>query len=160
MSDGSTVSRRDVLRNIALAATLGGIPLEAAQHVHHAATEEKKITGVYKPKAFNEHEYATLRQLAALILPSDDSGKGALDGGAPEFIDLLSSQSSEMLDIYTGGIAWIDREMEDRYGASFVQAKPEQQTAFLDKIAFKKSAEAEPALGPGIQFFAWIRKMV
>lgn len=153
-----TVSRRDVLRNIAIAATISGIPLEAAQHVHHAAAEEKKITGVYKPKAFTADEYKTLQRLADLIIPTDEVSKGALDAGAPEFIDLLSSQSWEMKAIYTGGLSWIDRQMEKRYGTSFVAAKPEQQTELLDLIAYRKNNSLE--LGPGIKFFEWMRKMV
>lgn len=153
-----TVSRRDVLRNVAIAATLGGIPLEAAQHVHHAAAEEKKATGVYKPKAFTAHEYKTLQRLSDLIIPADEVSKGALEAGAPEFIDLLSSQSWEMKAVYTGGLGWIDRQMEKRYGAAFVNAKPEQQTALLELIAYRKNDS--PELGPGIRFFEWIRKMV
>jgi gluconate 2-dehydrogenase gamma chain len=153
-----TVSRRDVLRNIAIAATMGGLTAEAAQHVHHAAAEEKKATGIYKPKAFTAQEFKTLQRLSDLIIPADEVSKGALDAGAAEFIDLLSSQSWEMKSIYTGGLSWIDRQMEKRYKASFVEAKPTEQTAFLDLIAYRKNDS--PELGPGIKFFEWIRKMV
>jgi gluconate 2-dehydrogenase gamma chain len=155
------LSRRNLLKSAAMAATLGGMTLEAAQHVHHAAAEEKKVTGAaYKPKAFNAHEWKTLQRLSDLIIPADNVSKGALDAGAPEFIDLLSSQSWEMRAIYTGGLAWIDRESEDRHGASFVNAKPEQQTALLDLIAYKKNIEKDPQIAPGVRFFAWMRRMV
>jgi hypothetical protein len=147
----SDVSRRDVLRGIALSATLGALPLEAAQHVHDLALQEK-AAGPYKPKLFTAHEYATLRRLADLIMP------GALDAGAPEFIDLLSSQNPELAAIYTGGMAWLDREMLRRYSTDFVSAKPDQQTAMLDLIAYRKNES--PELGPGIHFFTWVRKMV
>jgi predicted Fe-Mo cluster-binding NifX family protein len=63
-----------------------------------------------------------------------------------------------MQAIYTGGIGWIDREMEHRYKTSFVDAKPEQQIALLDVIAYRKNESL--GLGPGITFFAWIRNMV
>ncbi|MDP8982877.1 MAG: gluconate 2-dehydrogenase subunit 3 family protein [Acidobacteriota bacterium] len=153
----SDVSRRDLLRGIALSAALGALPLEAAQHVHELALQEK-AAGPYKPKLFNPHEYATLRRLADLIVPADDVSPGALAAGAPEFIDLLSSQGPELATIYTGGIAWLDREMLRRYGTDFVGAKPEQQTAMLDLIAYRKNES--PELGPGIRFFSWVRKMV
>jgi hypothetical protein len=151
-------SRRDLLRNVALSATLGGVTAEAAQHVHTAAADEKKATGVYAPKLFNAHEYKTMQRLADLIIPADEVSKGALDSGACEFIDLLSSQNPDMAYIYTGGIAWLDRQMQKRYRSDFVDAKPEQQTAMLDLIAYRKNDS--PELGPGIQFFDWARKMV
>jgi hypothetical protein len=64
-----------------------------------------------------------------------------------------------MKEIYTGGIAWIDNEMRRRYnGKEFLGAPPAQQTALLDLIAYRQSAQA--GLSPGIQFFAWARRMV
>src|SRR5258708_5524885 len=152
------VSRRDLLKNIALSATLGGLSLEAAQHVHGLASQEKVASGAYKPKGLNAHEYVTLKKLADFIIPSDERSQGATAAGAPEFIDLLASQNPQMLAIYTGGIAWLDYTMQRRYSADFVSAKPEQQTALLDLIAYRKNESAE--LGPGIHFFEGGRRMV
>src|SRR5258707_5293350 len=153
------VSRRDLLRNVALAATLGGLDTASAQHVHQMATEDKtKTGGVYQPKGLNAHEYKTVQRLSDLIIPADAVSKGALDAGAPEFIDLLSSQNPEMQAIYTGGVEWLDREMEKRYKTAFVDAKPDQQTAMLDLIAYRKNDSLE--LGPGIRFFSLMRNMV
>lgn len=152
------ISRRELLRNIAISAALGGLSAEAAQHVHHVAAEEKKAAGgVYQPKFFQAHEYKTLQKLADLIVPADERSPGALAAGAPEFIDLLCSQNAELGAIYTGGLAWLDREVERRHGARFVDSRPEQQTAMLDLIAHRKNDSAE--LGPGIVFFDWVRKM-
>ena len=79
MSDQTLVqiedlSRRDMLRNIALAVTAvagGQLKLEAAQHVHQQAKEEKKKAGIYQPKLFNEQEYGTINRLSELIVPAD-----------------------------------------------------------------------------------------
>ena len=156
----SDVSRRDLLRNVALSAALGGLTAEAAQHVHAMAADDKKVAGgVYKPKAFNPQEWTSLRRLCDLIIPADSHSKGALEAGAPEFIDLLSSQNKEIAEMYTGGLAWLDTESKRRYSAAFAAAKPEQQTELLDLIAYRKSAEQHPELGPGIRFFDWARKM-
>ena len=139
----SEVSRRDLLKNIALSATLGGVSLEAAQHVHGVATQEKAASGIYKPKGLNAHEYGTLQKLADFIIPSDVRSPGATAAGAPEFIDLLASQNPQLLAIYTGGIAWLDYTMQRRYSSDFVNAKTEQQTAVLDLIAYRKNESAE-----------------
>lgn len=154
----SELSRRDLLRNIAVSAALGGLEAEAAQHVHNLAAAEKAATGVYKPKAFNDHEFLTLQRLADYIVPADDVSPAASQAGCADFIDLLASQNPELAAIYTGGISWLDRTMERRYGANFLGAKPADQTAMLDLIAYRKNETGE--LGPGIRFFDWARKMV
>jgi gluconate 2-dehydrogenase gamma chain len=157
MSDQTQdVSRRDLLRVTLTTLGVNVVSAEAAQHVHHAVAEVKK-QGAYKPKCFTAHEYKTLEKLADLIIPADERSPGALAGGAPEFIDFLSSQCQELAEIYTGGFAWLDHEMNKRYSASFVDAKPEQQTAMLDLIAYRKNDSRE--LGPGINFFNWVRNM-
>ena len=150
------VSRRDLLRITLTTFGVSVVNAEAAQHVHQAVAEVKK-TGAYKPKFFNDHEYKTLEKLADLIIPADEHSAGALAGGAPEFIDFLSSQSPELAEIYTGGLAWLDHQMNKTYSTTFVAATPAQQTAMLDLIAYRKNDS--PELGPGIQFFNWVRNM-
>ncbi len=147
----SEPSRRELLQTIALAFPLGGLTPAAAQQVHRIAAEEK-AAGAYRPKALTAHEYRTLKALADLIIP------GAAAAGTPEFIDLLASQNPQLAAIYTGGIAWLDHAMRARYSTRFVNAKPDQQTALLDLIAYRKNESAE--LGPGIRFFDWARRMV
>jgi|SRR5579884_1182744 len=154
----SELSRRDILRNIALATVAGTFIPAMGQHVHQMAADEKAATGAYTPKALNQHEYRTLQRLAELIMPADSGDPSALEAGAPDWIDLMCSANEQLADIYTGGIAWLDRQMRARNGADFVSAAPAQQTAMLDLIAFRKNDG--PELGPGIHFFDWARKMV
>jgi hypothetical protein len=146
------MTRRDVLTKIAAAAMAGPVGLEAAQHVHEEAAAAAVTTGgIYKPKALTQHEFDTLKTLCEIIVP------GASKGSAAEFIDLLSSQNPEMSAIYTGGIAWLDEAMKQRYHADFLTAKTDQRTEMLDKIAFRKNRT--PELSPGIKFFDWARRM-
>jgi len=152
------ISRRDLLRNVAVSAATGGLSAEAAQHVHRIAAEEKEgAGGVYQPKCFTAHEYASLEKLAGLIVPPSKHSQGALAAGAPEFIDLLAGHNDELAAIFTGGLAWLDREMERRHGSRFLDAEPGQRTALLDLIAWRKNDSLE--LGPGIRFFDWARRM-
>lgn len=152
------LSRRQMLRQAALASFAGTLSAEAAQHVHHAVVQERRAAGgTYKPKCFNSHEWRTLSRLTDLIIPGDQHSPGATAAGAPDFIDLLCSQNAELAAIYTGGLAWLDREMERRYGRKFADAPAEHRTALLDLIAYRKNDS--PELGPGIPFFNWVRKM-
>src|ERR1700674_5359711 len=100
----SELSRRDLLKSIALSVTLGGLSPAAAQHVHSMAADEKTSTGVYKAKALNSHEYQTLEKLADLIIPPDEKSPGAVASGPCEFIDLLASENPRPQAIYNRGV--------------------------------------------------------
>lgn len=155
-------NRRELLRLAGISITIGSsgvfVPLEAAQHVHQAVADEKAGSGkAYAPKLFTAAEYKSLSILCDLIVPREAGNGGALDAGAPEFIDLLSKNNAELAEIYTGGLAWIDNQMKKRYQKSFAEASVEERTALLDLIAYKKNET--PELAAGIRFFTWARKM-
>lgn len=148
----SEVSRRDWLKSTALAAMLGGVDSEAAQHVHHEAAAEVARTGAYTAKVFSEHEWKTLDLLAEMVCP------GARQGGAKEFIDLLASGNDGLASIFTGGLGWLDQECRRRHGAALLDAAEAQRAALLDRIAYRKNETPESAAG--IRFFDWLRKLV
>lgn len=155
MSDSS--SRRDLLRNVALSSTLGGLSADAASQVHQLAAAEKKAVGKYTPKAFTDAEWRAVSRLCDLIFPGDGASQGALAGGTPEYIDLLASANPKIAASWTGGIAWMNAHMQAMHGADFVDAKPERQTGLLDIIAYRRNANAQYA--PGVAFFDLARRM-
>jgi hypothetical protein len=161
MSEKMHVSRRELLRDLGISLATSGaglVTLEAAQHVHDAVAEEKSTYKGFTLKAFNAHEFRTLQRLADLIIPADEHSPGALAAGAAEWIDYMAGNSSELAEIFTGGFGWIDHEMQRRHSADFVDAKPDEQTALLDAIAFRKNET--PEMVPGTHFFAWVRNLV
>ena len=93
------VTRRDILKTLAMGAVGGSvlqvIPAKAAEFVHRAVRKEKAASpaGKYTPKYFSAHQYETLNQLCDAIIPKDDHSGGAVEAGAPEFIDLLTSEN-------------------------------------------------------------------
>ncbi len=159
------VSRRDLLRVIGSSVVLttsgsGVLSPVLAQHVHAAVAEAKSLSEGpnYQPKCFTAHNYQTLKKLADLIIPADQHSAGASDAGAAEYIDFLSSRNAELAAIFNGGFAWTDEYMRKQYGSDFLSAKPEQQTGFLDRIAYKANATDETL--PGQKFWVWVRNMV
>ena len=158
-------SRRDLLRNLAAGASAGSmlhvIPLQAAEHVHRMVREERgqAAGAAYTPKFFSPHAYETLRALCQLIIPRDKDVGGALEAGAPEFIDLLTSENQDYRLTLGGGIAWLDSTCNDRYGKTFLECTVEQQREILDMIAYRDSARKNPALGPGVKFFGLLRDL-
>ena len=154
----SEITRRDVLRR--LGATLmatGVLDRVSAQEVHHLAIAQAGIGGSYAPKAMSDHEYKTLVRLTDVIIPVENGKPGAVAAGAAAWIDMLATENSQLKDIYTKGLGWIDAEMKRRGSSDFVGATPEQQTALLDVIAYRRNST--PALDPGIEFFVWVRRM-
>lgn len=157
MSEQATPSRRSMLVQIATSAAILGTVSEAeAQHVHHEAAPAAAKPAAYKAKAFTPAEEKNLRVLLELACPG-----AASKGGAFEFIDLLSSNNDELKAIFTGGLAWVDNDCEKRFGNAngFAALKPEEQTKFLDLIAYRENFAQDSTLGPGIKFFDWARRM-
>jgi len=161
----NTISRRDVLKSLTLgvAATsvLRVIPLEAAEYAHRMVDAERAASssGAYKPKFFVDQQYKTLVALCDAIIPSDADSGGALQGGAPEFIDLLTSENPAYQLKLGGGMMWLDANCTDRYGKIFLNSSPGQQKEILDLIAYRKNAEADPSLSQGVEFFSFLRNL-
>jgi len=161
----NSISRRDILKSMAVAVPAGSvlalIPQQAAQHAHHAVKQEKAAApaGTYTPKYFNAHEYETLRTLCQAIIPSDAECGGAIEAGAPEFIDLLTSENEEYQARLGGGIIWLDATCQQRFGKVFLQSTPAQQKEMLDLIAYQRNETKDATLRTGIQFFTFLRKL-
>lgn len=158
-----TISRRDILKSLTVTA-LGGsvlrvIPLEAAEYAHHLISSEKAATQTYTPKFFSAHAYKTLQSLCNTIIPPDAECKGAVEAGAAEFIDLLTSENSEYQLTLGGGLMWLDNTCIDRHEKAYLDCAPEQQKEILDQIAYRKNAKQDSSLGQGIEFFSFLRKL-
>ena len=159
-----SVSRRDVLKTLGMgvaATSLGEIPLQAAEYAHHMIDTEKATspTGVYTPKYFPPHQYKTLQALCDKIIPVDSDCAGAVEAGAPEYIDLLTSENPHYQLTLGGGIMWLDSTCTGRYGKTWIDCAPEQQTEILDHIAFRKNVADDPSLSQGVAFFSFARDL-
>jgi hypothetical protein len=116
-------------------------------------------TGKYAPKFFPAHQYQMLVFLCDAIIPKDEVSGGAVEAGAPEFIDLLTSENEEYQAVLGGGLMWLDNFCTDRYDKVFLECTPSQRTEVLDLIAYRKNAKTDPTLSQGIAFFAKLRTM-
>ncbi len=160
-----SISRRDILKSLTMTAITGSvlrvIPLEAAEYAHRMVRAERAAAEdqVYAPKFFSAHFYKTLQSLCQTIIPSDDAAKGAIDAGAPEFIDLITSENKDYQTALGGGLMWLDNTCIDRYGSVYLDCTAQQQKEILDLIAYRKNFWKDPSLGQGIEFFAFLRKL-
>ena len=162
---GQGISRRDILRTLAVGAVGGSvlqvIPAEAAAYVHQMVRQEKaaSATGKYVPKYFSAHQYATVTALCDAIIPKDERSGGAVEAGAPEFIDLLTSENEKYALRLGGGLFWRDGFCTDRFGNVFLDCTPEQKSEALDLIAYRENASEDHTLSQGVAFFALLRSM-
>ena len=160
-----SISRRDILRTLAVGAVSGSvlqiIPADAAAYIHQMVHKEKSSSpaGNYTPKYFSAPQYAALRVLCAMIIPKDEKSGGGVEAGAPEFIDLLTSENEEYQLQLGGGLFWLDGLCTDRYGKIFLECTPEQKNIVLDLIAYRENAKQDPTLSQGVAFFAFLRRM-
>jgi len=159
------ISRRDILKTLALTAAGGSvlqvIPAQAAEYAHQAVRKDKAAapSGKYTPKYFTPHQYEMLTLLCESIIPKDEKSGGAVEAGAPEFIDLLTSENEEYQLRLGGGLYWLDGFCGDRYTGPYLSCTPEQRKGVLDLIAFRKNAKADPTLSQGVAFFAFLRSL-
>jgi len=157
------VTRRAVLKTLTMGAVAGSvnrvIPLAAAESAHHMIEAEKASAGAYTPKFFDAGEYKTLKALCETIMPADADSGGAVEAGAPEFIDLLTSENDAYQKTLGGGVKWLDGTCHTRFGKGYLECALGQQKEMLDLIAYRKNAEADESLTSGVEFFTLLRSM-
>jgi gluconate 2-dehydrogenase gamma chain len=157
------ISRRDLIKSLSVTAVgpmLRMVPPAAAEQAHRMVSAERAASpaGGYRPKFFSAQQYKTLQALCEAIIPADGESAGAIEAGAPEFIDLLSSENKDLQLQFGGGIMWLDATCTSRYGQTYLGCTTEQQKDILNLIAFRKHASQDSKLAPGIEFFSTLRK--
>jgi hypothetical protein len=156
-------SRRAILKSLTIGAVAGSvlrvIPLEAAEYAHSVIESEKTDakTGAYTPKFFDAQQYKTLQSLCETIFPADADSGGAIEAGAPEFIDLLTSENEDYQGKLAGGLKWLDATCTTRFNKPYLECAPQQQKEILDLIAYRKSAEQDESLIHPVEFFSFLR---
>ena len=141
------LSRREMLRGIALALTAAGVgsldPV-SAQHVHEEVKRGRAADGTYTPQLLTEHEFNTVKRLAELIVPADEKGperRGRGRGGVHRSCSAVKTKYWPK--IYTGGLGWMDARMRLEHGTTFLGASESQQTALLDQLVEAERAARE-----------------
>jgi gluconate 2-dehydrogenase gamma chain len=154
-------SRRSILKSITIGAAASSllrvIPLQAAEYAHRLIDDEKSTSAAYTPKFFEQHQYKTLQALCEAIIPADDDCGGAMEAGAPEFIDLLTSENADYQKRLGGLLKWLDSTCTTRYDKVWIDCTPAQQKEILDLIAYRRNAEQDEVLADPVEFFSFLR---
>jgi len=139
----NNVTRRDALKGIAVG--LGtSLPVlntsVAAQqngaHGGHGQAKADEKKAPYKAKYFKADQMALIAAISELIIPTDDHSPGAIAAEVPEFIDLMISESpAETKQLWTDGLAAMDKLSQTQYQKAFNAASSDQQTAILTEVS-------------------------
>src|SRR5204862_6821788 len=123
------------------------------------ATTARAPSGRYTPKDFRPQQYKTWQALCQVIIPPEGDTGGAVEAGAPDCIDLLTSENSDYQLKLGGGLMWLDATCADRYGKAYLDCAAQQQKEILDGIAYRANAVKDPSLAQGVAFFAFLRNL-
>ncbi|MBT9332129.1 gluconate 2-dehydrogenase subunit 3 family protein [Paracidobacterium acidisoli] len=81
---------------------------------------------------FTDRQLATLRQLSEIMLPPLKGYPGAIDAGAPEFLDFLIGVSPvDRQQMYQSGLDRLDAEARQRFGMPFAGIQASQADELL-----------------------------
>lgn len=153
----SEISRRDWIAAMSVAA-VALRPTAAQAEAARAAVAAPLPSGASAPpKIYTPHEWQTVRTLVDYLFPRDERSGSATDALVPEFMDQMLHLEPGMRTAHRGGLAWLDSECRERFGATFVAATDAQRREMLDLIAFPARAPAE--LSHGVRWFNSFRDL-
>ena len=102
-----------------------------------------------------EGEMETVRALCDLIIPADQGSPAASAVGVPDYVNEYVSApypaQQEDLILIRGGLSWLNRESQARFGAPFAAVTAEQQRSLCDPIRYEP--DAPEALKVQARFF-------
>ena len=157
------MDRRTAIKGVAVGVgAVSGLPIlnnlaSAQGHQHHAVAPKVAETVAKAPAFFNKHQYATITELASLIIPTDET-PGAREAKANEYIDLIVGESPfEVQKIFLDGLAWLDKTGKQRHKKNFVDLSNAQQVGLLTEISQIKNTAPQEATQS--KFFKAIKEM-
>lgn len=137
------MNRREALR---LLATGAALPL-AHQPLLAAMRKARTLVGgratSAAPRTLSEHQDATVKTMAELILPKTET-PGATDVGASEFIDLLLTEWYDEPEraMFLNGLADVDARSRSLFSKDFVDCPPLDQADILTALGEEMTEEA------------------
>jgi hypothetical protein len=123
MPEDKKIGRREAIRDLAtgVGGAVTSLPIlnsvaHAQGHQHHvAAAVIKETVAPQTPAFFDKQQYATITELASLIIPTDET-PGAKEAKVNEYIDMIVGESdADVKKVYVDGLAWLDKTSMDRY---------------------------------------------
>ena len=121
------VKRRRFIQSLAAAPAISAVAAPPQQSASPTAPAAPKLTNATTdsdaattPRFFTPAQLAALRRLGALFMPPRKGLPGALDAGAPEFVDFLIGVSpADRQQLYRNGLDTFNARAHKQYGKPF-----------------------------------------
>lgn len=96
------------------------------------ATEAAEAVAESELRFFTSTQMATLSRLSDVLLPPIASTPGAVEAGAPAFLDFFVGESpADRKAMYQGGLDWLDTESKKQFGKPFATLETAQADRLL-----------------------------
>ena len=143
MAISDPISRREAIQRVTV--LLGGVALVDGETVlaamADAAAQETAAQGV---GTFTTADVAFLDEVAETILPETNTpGAKAARTGAFMALMVTDAYTPRHQQIFRDGMRQINEACQREYGASFIQARPEQRLALLKRLDAERQAELD-----------------
>ena len=125
----SGLSRRELFKRAGIA----GAAIFAMPELSRVLNIRRELFA--QTRTLTPSEKTTLTAICARIIPTDESGPGAVDAHAPEYIDhALSGPLAGSRQAYSEGLAAIDAAAQQKFKAPFAKLPPTDQDALLTDV--------------------------
>lgn len=107
-------------------------PARQAQDFPRLEMSVSDAAAAYTPRFFSALQFAALRKLSTILMPALNGNPGAIEAGAPEFLDFLISQSpAERQQIYRSGLDILNTQATKQFKKSFADLEEAQAATLL-----------------------------
>lgn len=123
-------------------------PQEEAPKLEFASLDAAAET---MPRFFSAAQFAALKKLSEILMPPLNGMPGALEAGAPEFLDFLIGKSpADRKQLYTAGLNALNAQATKRFGKTFADVTEAQGAELLAPL--KQPWTYEPPADPFARF--------
>jgi len=175
-SDAVSIPRRDALKSLGTVAALPILGERGVREVESAARQAQAPAGPRGtptdpdlvnptpgtwPRLLADNELATIAVLCDTIIPADEKSPSASAVGVPAWINEYVSAPYEgqqrALVQLRGGLLWLDRESEARFGKRFAALADAERRQICDEICYLP--KARPEHQAAARFFDMVRDL-
>jgi hypothetical protein len=121
---------------------IAGFKNSRARDILSRREHERPTDGV---RWFVPAEYALVKVLSSIIIPSGINGPGAIEADVVGHIDRMVAASTNIKNVYGNGLAAFDLAAERQYGRIFTELNPSQQ---IELFALVEQASVVMNLDP------------
>jgi hypothetical protein len=163
------MNRREALQLLAGGAVLQLQPVELLAAIRKARAV---LGGQPVLRTLDSHRDATITAIAEMIIPKTETA-GTADVGASKFVDLILTEwcTDEERTQFLNGLADVDRQTQDRFGAKFINCSQAHKAEILTNLGEQMAKERElmvesrpryrgSAPAPEENFYYMLRKLV